>query len=728
MKVPVEPAAARKLAQRHVDEGHWLAQSLANKKKGLQVERTCHAEDAGIGLIQDVDRHAKRSSRICSIIVGWNTHHRGVAPQLLFQGREEILRARRSATAGHFSFGVPPKPKNEPPVHRSRTVACDEPSAARATARQRNAPHRDIRGVRSLTRKAELLTPERCANFRSTLQPAGLTIDGFRVGVLYANLLFASLGGEDLYNAIADAPTTWLMGERIFSRAAATASSPGFQPEALCADIQDPNSHLRVEKLKWLEQQTSSFCESVASDIARAGYSVVGASTTFEQTNASVALLDAVKAARPATFTIIGGANCESEMAEGIAALSSQIDYVFSGECEETFPCFLRQVFRGQPLSGKRIIRGSPAIDLDALPEPEFSEYFSQLEMAIPNWKERQIWLPYETSRGCWWGVKHHCTFCGLNGENIAFRQKSPDRIIAALNAVLERNSVRLISMTDNIMPHSFFWTLLPRLAAEIPPSHIFYEQKANLTLEHVRLLERAGVRLIQPGIEAISSSLLQRMKKGCSARQNIALLRYARSLGVATNWNLLIDIPGDARADYEQTLELMPLLHHLHPPSCISSVIIDRFSPYFNAPADYDIRNCRPLDAYALAFPKRAQLEKIAYHFKGDYHSACRDFPELLPRLKAEVDAWKAAWATPKTAPPVLDITPLDEENYLLLDTRGLSRPMLHTRPSLCSARKNSAGQPRGDSMGRGGGTGRGAGRMVSASCDVGLRNFAAI
>ena len=37
--------------------------------------------------------------------------------------------------------------------------------------------------------------------------------------------------------------------------------------------------------------------------------------------------------------------------------------------------------------------------------------------------------IPLETSRGCWWGMKHHCIFCGLNGKQMAFQDKSPDRV-----------------------------------------------------------------------------------------------------------------------------------------------------------------------------------------------------------------------------------------------------------------------------------------------------------
>jgi hypothetical protein len=165
-------------------------------------------------------------------------------------------------------------------------------------------------------------------------------------------------------------------------------------------------------------------------------------------------------------------------------------------------------------------------------------------------------------------------------------------------------------------------------------------------------------------------------MKKGVLARQNIALLRYARSLGVATNWNLLVDFPGDEHEDYEQTLELIPLLRHLHPPSGISPIVIDRFSPYFDAPEHYGISNCRPVDGYALAFPECAPLEQLAYHFAGDFRSACRESPGLLYRVKCEVEAWKAAWTDPQTTPPQLEITSLGSDIYLLLDTRGLPRP----------------------------------------------------
>ena len=49
---------------------------------------------------------------------------------------------------------------------------------------------------------------------------------------------------------------------------------------------------------------------------------------------------------------------------------------------------------------------------------------------AIPLAREP---LFFETSRGCWWGQIHHCLFCGLNGDTIAYRSKSPGRAVEEL-------------------------------------------------------------------------------------------------------------------------------------------------------------------------------------------------------------------------------------------------------------------------------------------------------
>jgi ribosomal peptide maturation radical SAM protein 1 len=393
-------------------------------------------------------------------------------------------------------------------------------------------------------------------------------------------------------------------------------------------------------------------------------------------------LLRRIKRLSPQTITIIGGANCEGEMAEGVASLSPALDYVFSGESEETFPNFLGQV-QAKQLPGGRIIYGQPCQQLDTIPPPDFTEFYEQFEQYLPKAAVRlpQMSLLYESSRGCWWGQKHHCTFCGLNGQGMAFRAKSPQKVIDDLNYLLAQFPTRWIYMTDNIMPHAYFKTLVPRLAAEVPGVQLFYEQKANLSLEHVVALKQSGVAEIQPGIEALSSSLLKRMDKGVSARQNVTLLRYARSINLPMVWNLLWAFPGDRPEEYQETLDLIPLLRHLQPPTGMYHLSIHRFSPYFDRPADYGIKHLRPYGSYAQIVPAGVDPTQVAYHFAASYESGSHQCPDVMAEIWREVETWQTAWqAKIKLAPsirlhtpPMLTITCEADDLWLLRDTRGL-------------------------------------------------------
>ena len=505
---------------------------------------------------------------------------------------------------------------------------------------------------------------------------------GVRVCVLYASLLLGAEIGELNYEAVCYAASGALLSERFF--AAAAYDLPPFGHDADYRTYFDgPQARQHYEgqievdlaELERLEPIVREWADRVAGAVAARGYRVVGSTTTFEQTAASVALLNRVKLARPETVTVIGGANCDGAMAEGILSLGAQTDYVFAGESEVTFPDFMRRLLAGEP-PRERIIRGQPCMNLDALPTPDFAEYYEQFALTLPDSKlaaGELILLPYESSRGCWWGEKHHCTFCGLNAQTMEHREKSPDRVIEELQHLLEKHPTRRVCVVDNIMPRSYFRTLLPRLPAEVPGLLAFYEQKSNLSLDNVVALTTAGVRDIQPGIEALSTSLLRRMDKGVSARQNVALMRYARSAGLHLTWNLLYGFPGDGVEDYEQTLALVPLLRHLQPPSGLSHLSLDRFSPYFDFPERYGITNLRPMDGYASTLPACAVVEQLAYHFVGDYGCAARRAPELIERLSAEVDRWMSLWAVDEEALPALAITPMSEDTFFLLDTRGL-------------------------------------------------------
>jgi ribosomal peptide maturation radical SAM protein 1 len=522
---------------------------------------------------------------------------------------------------------------------------------------------------------------------------------GFRVSVLYANLTLAAAIGQKDYDLLSGVQVNALLGERLFTASAYGLPPLGHEPEKMLdvsmmlgvppdrldprlAALLRPSLPFELAKLRRFEAIAKNWVDEMAAFVAGRNFKVVGCTTNFAETTASVALLNRIKQLSPQTITIIGGANCAGEMAEGIASLSPAIDYVFSGESETVFPEFLGQVTAGL-LPQARLVHGQPCSNLDVIPDLDYTDFDEQVAHWLPLLAADQqaLWLPYETSRGCWWGQKHHCTFCGINGEGLKFRQKSPGRVIKELKKLHSRYPGRRIHMADSLMPFNYFKLLLPRLSAELPSVRILYDQKASLSLADVLALKQAGVDRIVPGIEALSAVLLRQMDKGVSVRQNIALLRYARSARIRVHWLLLWGIPGDRRADYEQTLAMLPLMRHLEPPLNVNYVYFSRFSPYFEQPAAYGLRNLRPWGGYAAILPPGVDPGKVAYYFAADYESDSYHQPELIQQVVREVALWQRAWNF--EAPlwgsqallfrPRLELSRQAADRFELRDTRGL-------------------------------------------------------
>lgn len=508
-----------------------------------------------------------------------------------------------------------------------------------------------------------------------TLQAVGRA-NRHSVDVLYTNLAFAHFIGEISYLTITEWPALDLLGERIMGLSFGSLLPPKMLA-ALNKKIESQSEDRACEwkslSLNSIREVTEAWLSEVTSWIQHNDYDVVGFSTTFEQTNGVRVLARLCQAIQPEAKLIVGGANCEAQMAAAIRGLIPEIEVVFSGESETAFASFLNNpdFFRHHTIIGS-----PPNHDLNSIPAPDYSEYFAQLDRFLPDSLVRKFGicqLPYESSRGCWWGQKHHCTFCGLNGSGMGYREKTATKVKTEIEKLASSTGVPKICMTDNIMPFSYFKSLVPALGDSLVSLDIFYEQKANLSLDKVIALKRGGISRIQPGIEALSDYLLTLMKKGTSAHQNIALLRYGRSVGVDLAWNLLSGFPDEKVEWYEETLSLIPMISHLQPPTGLGTLSIDRFSPYFENAAEYGITNLRPHSSYSDAFPHFDGLDQLAYHFVGDSSGLTVTNCDTLRRLKLAVDAWRSEWNSLQRTLPILEVVDLGSDNYLLIDTRNL-------------------------------------------------------
>ena len=261
-----------------------------------------------------------------------------------------------------------------------------------------------------------------------------------------------------------------------------------------------------------------------------------------------------------------------------------------------------------------------PLCDLDALPYPDYDDYFERLRQS-PFSSQFEPLIFFETSRGCWWGEKHHCAFCGLNGCRMTYRSKSPVRVRDELVYLCDRHHILRGAAADNIFDPRYFNTLLPLLNEANLGFRFMFEMKANVSRPQVELLVAAGLMGAQLGIETLSTPILRLMGKGTTAMQNLQTLKWFSEAGVVVRWNFLYGAAGEDAAQYATMADLLPALVHLAPPQATGRVRSDRFSPYFLDPDKYGIVNLRPSAAFGHVFPFAIEaLAELAYYYDYDY------------------------------------------------------------------------------------------------------------
>jgi ribosomal peptide maturation radical SAM protein 1 len=510
------------------------------------------------------------------------------------------------------------------------------------------------------------------------LLKAELAQRDIRARVHYLNLAFAAQLGHRSYLQVGDLPSTLLAGEWLFS-----AALWGPDPVQDSAYLEHLTRHLAtnrdhvdvgVSPEQWsrflleCRGQVEPFLDRCLADLPWQRYRIVGFSSVFQQQVPSLALARRLKQRYPHLYLVFGGANCEAEMGAALFRSFPFIDAVCTGEGDLAFPELVEGLLRGR---GVRDIPGlllrsdepraaspgtppdagqTPAaprvLDLDALPYPDFDDFFA--DRSGLGLLDEQIHLTFETSRGCWWGEKQQCTFCGLNGTGTRFRAKSPQRAIDEVRWLAERYGRYSGSFeaADNVIPMSYFTTFLPATSQHGLGVQLFYETKANLRREQVEALNRAGVLTIQPGIESLSTPVLKRMRKGTTRLQNIQLLKWCLEYSITPNWNYLIGFPGETDSDYSGQEDLIQSLTHFWPPAVpqVARVRFDRFSLYTTRPEDFGIRHLEPYPAYQLVYRglDPAAVRGLAYFFQARFDGQDR-VGVREERLTAALRGWHA-------------------------------------------------------------------------------------
>lgn len=477
---------------------------------------------------------------------------------------------------------------------------------------------------------------------------------GLEVKSHYLNLNFAHQLGIPIYNELCE--KRFLTGEWLFShhlfgdcqKNKEYMSQFSSHIEDVCRSIERPREFLWDVKTRLAPE----FLQWAVDEFDWGNYSVVGFTSTFNQNIASVTLAKLIKEKYPSIKILFGGSNFDSEMGLEYFRVFPWIDYAVIGEAEPVLPDLMAALENGGPVPRGVVHRKDGQIvheenhqmftEFHNAALPDYDDYFDQLRAIDPGSPllENPIIL-YETARGCWWGEKHHCTFCGLNASTMKFRARSMDQVHDDIAALSNRYGTYRFRIVDNILELKYIDGVFGKFARENYDLQFFIEVKSNLTKLQIKTLAQGGVNVIQPGIESFSSNQLLEMDKGVRPIQNIFCLKWAMYYGIEVSWNILTGFPGETDEDYRRQIEKIQPLIHLPPPMGVGNLWLERFSPYFTRPDQYGIRMKGPGEAYPFVYDSRTiDLMKVAYDF--EFESGTRIDPRLVRELQETVAEWK--------------------------------------------------------------------------------------
>lgn len=480
----------------------------------------------------------------------------------------------------------------------------------------------------------------------------------FPVKTIYANLDLAASIGFEAAGRMANERCLYGLSEHLFAcdMFGSDVLSSDVYLEAL-VELALPDSFKEISYLQKLRDNViPQYLDHIEELILEENPTVLGLSSTFNQVMGSLAIAARIKKKRPEIKIIAGGACFDDEMGQEYhRGLPDVIDHVFMGESEPSFRQFLNHLKQGISLNAipgvtyyendeLKLVEGGPLADLNQSPMPDYDDFYFERERVkrATNMVFNIEYLPFEGSRGCWWGQKNHCVFCGINPELMNFREKPSERVVSEMISLAQRYRVVNLTASDYIVSRKHRREIFNQLADLDLDIECFYEVRADLKKEELAEMQRAGIIKVQPGIESFSTELLKLMKKGTSRIRHVQFVKWAKEYDIHLSYNILNGFPGEEAEWYKDMTDFLPTIRHLQPPlHNVHRVEMHRFSPLYRDRVNLGVDEYQLRQDYCFNFPEgMVDPLKVGYFFSFSA-STIIDVDKYVEPLKETLQLW---------------------------------------------------------------------------------------
>lgn len=374
---------------------------------------------------------------------------------------------------------------------------------------------------------------------------------------------------------------------------------------------------------------------------------LVGLTLNFGQTLASAYIAERIKARAPHVKVVIGGAEATDVLGRSLLGVFQQFDFACSGEGEQALLALVRAMPNDAwgELPPSITVRGREGHELGSevsvlgqLPVPDFSDYFNAVDELGYDQSGICAYIPFETSRGCYYS----CSFCSLNLQWNGYRQASPDSISDKITILRKKYSHLNFFFVDNITPIGVS-KIAERLISHQVDYRLFYEARVNLKRETWRLLAQAGLRTVQLGIEALSDDLLKIYHKKSTVLHNLQALKYCYEFGINVIGNIITNHPLAREEHVAESLENLDFVKAFPPALDTSEYALMVGSPDF-ANGLPGVEKLGNHEVYARAYPSHI-LDKLDLPRKAFSKSSLGGRADFSPLITA-IGEWAETYS----------------------------------------------------------------------------------
>ena len=189
-------------------------------------------------------------------------------------------------------------------------------------------------------------------------------------------------------------------------------------------------------------------------------------------------------------------------------------------------------------------------IKLNEMANMDLSDY------KLDKYYAPKIVLPYQSSRGCYWGK---CSFCNQDfGQN--FNVKNTDKVIEELKEFSEKYNIDSFEFIDESVSPSYMKEFSEKLKENNLDVKYFVDARleTGFTKEVLKNAYDNGLRMILWGLESGSIPVMKMINKGIDLDKRFEILRNSKEAGL---WNfafIFFGFPTETKEDAKLTVKML--------------------------------------------------------------------------------------------------------------------------------------------------------------------------